>query len=271
MLALIAGKGALPELLYEALQKRGETPLVSELDGFPSGLTGSNPTRFRTEQLATYLSGLKDAGVTELCMAGRIARPVLDPDAVDEATKPYVARIARAISAGDDGALREIILIIEEFGISLRAAHEVLPELLPPSGVQSTQQPSARDHQDAARAEMILGSLGAADLGQACVVAAGQALAVETLGGSDWMLRTLGDGNRPGGPAGGLFFKAPKPNQDRRVDLPVIGPATVIAAQAAGLDGIVIETGGVMVLNLPDVIASANNHQMFLWVRDNGE
>ena len=37
----------------------------------------------------------------------------------------------------------------------------------------------------------------------------------------------------PGG-AGGVFYKAPKPGQDRRIDLPTLGPATIEAAARAG-------------------------------------
>ena len=90
---------------------------------------------------------------------------------------------------------------------------------------------------------------------------------METLGGTDWMLRTLGT-ERPPGPEGGLLFKAPKSRQDRRIDLPVIGPPTVTGAAAAGLSGIVIEAGGVIVLEREAVLSEANRLGLFLWVQD---
>ena len=68
-------------------------------------------------------------------------------------------------------------------------------------------------------------------------------------------------------PSGGVLAKAPKPGQDRRVDLPAIGPGTVDRAAAAGLEGIVIATGGVMVLDLAETIARADAAGLFLWVR----
>ena len=66
---------------------------------------------------------------------------------------------------------------------------------------------------------------------------------------------------------GGTLFKAPKPAQDRRVDLPTIGPRTAMGAAEAGLDGIVIAGGGVMVLDQPRVRAILDAMEMFLWVR----
>ena len=90
--------------------------------------------------------------------------------------------------------------------------------------------------------------------------------------GTEWMLRGLaevrtamGDETRRG-----LLFKAPKPGQERRMDLPAIGPDTVRQAEAAGLKGIVIETGGVMVLDAAEVIRRADEAGMFLWVRQRG-
>lgn len=68
--------------------------------------------------------------------------------------------------------------------------------------------------------------------------------------------------------AGGLFFKAPKPGQDRRVDLPTIGPGTVALAATAGLSALVIEAGGVLVLDLPAVVAAADRQGLVLWVRE---
>jgi len=67
---------------------------------------------------------------------------------------------------------------------------------------------------------------------------------------------------------GGILFKAPKPGQDRRVDLPTIGPNTIVAACAAGLAGVVIESQGVMVLDHVTVLAECNRLGLFLWVRD---
>jgi DUF1009 family protein len=68
----------------------------------------------------------------------------------------------------------------------------------------------------------------------------------------------------------GLMFKAPKPMQDRRVDLPTIGPDTMTLAHAANLRGVVIEAGGVIVLDPQATIAAADKLGLFLWVRRSG-
>jgi DUF1009 family protein len=70
----------------------------------------------------------------------------------------------------------------------------------------------------------------------------------------------------PVGPRG-VLFKGPKTGQDRRVDLPAIGPATFEGAVRAGLAGVVIEAGGVMLLDAPRALEVADAAGLFLWVR----
>lgn len=260
MLALIAGQGRLPAVLASSLD---QPPLVASLEGFiPDGLPVD--LTFGIEHLGSFMAELKAKGVTEVCFAGAVRRPPLDPSAIDAATMPLVPRIMHALQLGDDAALRVVLEIFEEAGVSIRAAHEVLPELLPDAGVITATPLSSTAEKDAAIAAEIVAALGAADVGQACAVKAGQALALEGSYGTDWMLDSLA--NRPDS-VGGILYKAPKPGQDRRIDLPTIGPETGRAAAAAKLDGIVIEAGGVMVLDMDETVKSADDLGLFIWVR----
>jgi DUF1009 family protein len=51
----------------------------------------------------------------------------------------------------------------------------------------------------------------------------------------------------------GVLVKAPKAGQELRVDMPTIGPDTITGAAAAGLSGIAVATGHVLVLDAPEV------------------
>ncbi len=261
MLALIAGTGALPNEVVEHL---AQSPVICAMEGFtPDVLTAE--VVFPLEQLGTFIADLKARGVTEVCMAGAVQRPAIDPSRIDAATMPLVPILQKAIMSGDDGALRAVIGIFEDAGLSVRAAHEIAPALLPKLGCLTETQPSDADLADSDRAAGILRAMGAADIGQACAVSKGQVLAVESIFGTDWMLRSLTQ--RPDA-GGGVFFKAPKPDQDRRADLPTIGPDTVSSAVAAGLTGIVIEKGGVIVLQQDRVIQECDRLGLFLYVRE---
>lgn len=260
MLALIAGTGTLPA---EVLKQVSGRPLVC-------AMAGSEPDQvdaeiiFRLEQLGSFLERLKAAEVTEICMAGAVRRPDIDPTAIDAATMPLVPLLQAALATGDDGALRAVIGIFEQSGFTVRAAHDVAPELLMEEGVPTQVQPGELDKADADRGAEIVAAMSAADIGQSCAVRKRQAIAVENVFGTDWMLASLAQ--RPDG-QGGLLFKAPKPAQDRRADLPTIGVQTVEAAARAGLSGIVLEAGGVIVLDQPGVIAACDRLGLFLWLR----
>lgn len=96
-------------------------------------------------------------------------------------------------------------------------------------------------------------------------MAGGLVLGVETLQGTEFMLDAVARTNphlRRG--QKGVFIKAAKTGQDLRVDMPAIGPDTVAQAQAAGLAGIAIQAGRVMILERERTLAALAEAGMFL-------
>ena len=161
--------------------------------------------------------------------------------------------------------MRTALSIFEAAGFQVRAPHELSSALLPVATTHTARRTEAHHEEDAARAASVIAGLGSLDIGQSCAVKAGQVLALEGVFGTDWMLESLA--NRPD-EAGGIFFKAKKPTQDVRIDLPTIGVDTVARVARAGLDGLVVEAGGVIVLDLAAVTRAADEAGVFLWVRD---
>jgi DUF1009 family protein len=264
-IAVIAGRGALPGIVAAAL----DTPIVASPEGFaPEGLTPD--LVFRIERLVPFMDHLAREGVTRVVFAGAVTRPRLDPALFDAATAQLVPEILSAIRSGDDAALRAVIGMFEDHGFQVIGAHQAAPLLVPGPGVLSGNV-TEPDRRDAARAAEIVAAIGAIDVGQAAVVAQGLCLATEALPGTDAMLDFVARHAAalrpdPKGPRG-VLYKAPKPGQDLRADLPAIGPETVRGAAAAGLEGIMIAAGGVMVLDRAATVAAADAGGLFLWVR----
>ncbi|MEM9576780.1 MAG: UDP-2,3-diacylglucosamine diphosphatase LpxI [Pseudomonadota bacterium] len=260
MLALISGRGSLPAQVARALPK---PPLVCVLEGFaPTGLDAD--ITFRLEHLGTLLSDLGNRGVVEVCFCGGIERPALDPAALDTATLPLVPIMMKAMGAGDDAALRAVMALFEDKGFRIRAAHEIAPDVLAPAGLLSRADVSDRMAADIQRADEVLDALGALDVGQGCVVGAGQVWGIETIGGTDHMLGSLPEGVRQ---AAAVLVKVPKRNQDLRADLPTIGPETITAAAAAGLAGIVVNAGEVILLEPEETRRRADSSGLVLLSR----
>jgi DUF1009 family protein len=61
----------------------------------------------------------------------------------------------------------------------------------------------------------------------------------------------------------GVLVKAPKPGQDRRFDLPAIGPQTVENVARAGLAGVAVAAGSTIIAEPAQVIAAANRAKIF--------
>lgn len=264
--ALIAGRGALPAALVAEMPI---PPLICAMDGFsPDSVTVDQV--FRVERLALLLRWLEDQAVSRVVFAGAVQRPRLDPSLFDPRTAQMVPRLMAAMQAGDDATLRAVVAIFEEAGFTVVGVGDIAPTLVPGAGLL-TGQTSAIDDQDATRAAAIVLALGSVDVGQGAVVQQGLCLAVEALPGTDQMLASvahLSNTLRPDPSRGkGVFYKAPKPGQDLRIDLPTLGVQTVERAAAAGLAGIAWQAGGVICLDLPAMIATAEAAGLFLWSR----
>jgi DUF1009 family protein len=141
-------------------------------------------------------------------------------------------------------------------------AHEILTEAIGPKGLLTQAAPDAAALADIARATTVLRALGAVDVGQGCVVQQGVVLAVEAIEGTDAMLARAATLAIPG--PGGVLVKMVKPGQDRRADLPTIGPRTIDAAHAAGLRGVAFEAGGTLFTDRTACITKADQAGLFL-------
>lgn len=303
MLAIFAGLGKLPEALVQRAENDGIPFKLIELEGFESSARRDLPIiRFRIEHLGRLIAELLSLGVDRVCFAGKVTRPEIDIEQIDELTQELAPRMMAALPKGDDATLRAFLSFFEERGIKIIAAQEICPELVLEAGVYGREL-SDHNRRDADRGIEILQVLSKADVGQACMVAQSQALAIETIGGTDWMIRSLlrpihgpgrdllfdGDASNdflgmaadwltghpadkrlardPILPPGGVLVKASKPGQDMRVDVPTIGPGTIQAAVEVGLEGIVIEAGNVLVLDFDRCLEMVKKSNLFLWVR----
>ena len=286
MLALVTGEGELPELLIKHLSDTRTPYHLCQMEWQEIDARIDQPVhRFRIETLGSFIAWLKDNGVDRICFAGRVDRPPLDPSKIDALTMPLVPRMMQALQLGDDAALRLVLGFFEEAGITPIGAHELRADVLPSAGFLGSHRPSKEHEADADRGVEIIGAMAAADVGQACIVHKRQPLAIEAQPGTDFMMQSLlrertglpwaknplgiGKGPRAQGlPAkGGVLIKAAKPGQELRIDMPTIGPDTVVRAVQTGLDGIVVEAGRVIVLQADLCTQLAEDNGLFLWVR----
>ena len=263
-LGVLAGGGPLPGRVAAAATAAGRTVFLVGLEGFaePAVLAPFPHAYVRLGAAGRMLQLLRDHGCHDLVIVGPVQRPSLLDLRPDAEGARILARIGRAAFAGDDGLLAALVRVLAEEGFRILGAHEVLTEVLAPAGLLTRTAPDAEAMSDLARGIAVLRALGAADIGQACVVQQGIVLAVEAVEGTDAMLARSAALARPG--PGGLLVKFAKPGQDRRADLPTIGPRTVRAAASAGLRGIAFEARGTMLTDRAMMIEAAEEWGLFL-------
>ncbi len=258
-LGIVAGGGALPAHLVAACRSSRRDVFVLALEGQaePSFVADVSHRWNRLGAVGAGLARLKEAGVRDVVLAGRVTKPgwlALRPDAKAVAV---LARVAGGLAAGDNAILAAVVRMLEEEGFRVVAAEEVLAALLAREGPYGACVPD-----DAARSDIRTGiaaarALGAADAGQAVVVRAAQVVGREDASGTDALLaRAAG--------SGGVLVKTAKPGQERRADLPAIGPETVTHAARAGLAGIAVEAGGALVLDADEVARRADAAGLFV-------
>jgi DUF1009 family protein len=267
---IIAGGGALPVRLAEQCARTGRTYFVARIEGLADPALADHPgASFPLGAMGARFAALKAAGCTAVVMAGLVKRPDFAALKLDARGAAMLPRLMAAAVKGDDALLRVLAEECEREGLQVLGAEAVFDDLLAPQGVFGACAPSHENMQDIAKGMMIAGALGGFDIAQGVVVCRGLVLAVEAAEGTDAMLARLCAlpetiRGRPGAPAGVLVKRA-KPGQDRRLDLPVIGAATLTGAKAAHLAGIAVEAGGALVIDRAALTGAADAAGLFLF------
>jgi hypothetical protein len=62
-----------------------------------------------------------------------------------------------------------------------------------------------------------------------------------------------------------MMVKVSKPKQDFRFDVPVVGPATIETAAAAGVNAIVVEAGSTLLLGKEEIVRLCQEKKISLF------
>jgi DUF1009 family protein len=269
-LAIICGGGSLPFAVADAAIRSGRRVVLFPLRGaadparvqkYPHHwIRFGSPARFRRLARADRCH--------DVVLIGSVVRPRVGQIWPDLLALRLLPRIIALLRGGDDRLLSGIGKLFEEHGFRLVGADEIAPEILMPIGPLGRFAPSERDWSDIATGLSLMRATGPFDVGQAVVVSDNRILAIEAADGTDAMLAHVADLRKSGTirtPIGsGVLVKAPKPGQNRRVDLPSIGPRTVEGAARAGLAGIAVIAGSSIVAEPERIPAVADAAGLFV-------
>jgi UDP-2,3-diacylglucosamine hydrolase len=268
-LAILCGGGSFPGAVAESVTRRGRRPVMFPLRGWADPAVVERYTHHwcAIGQAGRFFRLARAEGCREAVFIGTLLRPALTQLRPDWYMLRLMPRIAAVFRGGDDRMLSGIAALFEEGGVRIVGVGEVAPDILVPQGLLGRHAPSERDRGDIALGLKLIATLGSFDIGQAVVVADGHVVAVEASEGTDNMLlrvaqlRSEGRFTKPSGV--GVLVKAPKPGQDRRFDLPAIGPQTIENVARAGLGGLAVAAGSAIVAEPDKMSAAADQAKIF--------
>jgi DUF1009 family protein len=255
-IALIAGAGQFPFHIAAAAKRRGVSVLAIGIQGWADPALAKAVDAYEElgiGQLGTLIARLKSQQVREAIMAGKVTKDVLLG-----ARQAFDAEAGRILAGAKDFSVNALLGAIGERlareGITLLDSSTFLREGLCQAGVATSRAPTEAESADIAVGVAAARALAALDIGQTVVVKGRVVVAVEAIEGTDAAIQ------RAHALCGGglVVVKTASPSQDRRFDLPVIGPATIQTLTAAGVSCLAVEAGATLMLDRQALLASAD-------------
>ena len=230
---ILAGYGDLPIRLEERLKRQNKQYKIYDLNAKNALPLG---------QVKRFVDALQADGITHIVMAGTIKRPSLLKMRPDLRAMVILFKNWSRIQ-GDDGLLRVVASELEKDGITVIGVHDILPELFAPDGyINETRMIDFARYQKAFRS---LYKHMQGDFGQA-LVQCGDDIFLEDRRGTDALIQKAKACDRH---QQKLLLKLKKPQQDMRFDLPTVGIRTLEMMKISGIDQLIIEAGGVLILD----------------------
>jgi UDP-2,3-diacylglucosamine hydrolase len=272
-LAILCGGGDFPVQVAEAAAQSGRPPVMIGIVGAADKRIEAFPHFWlHIGEVGKLFRSLRERGIAEIAIVGAMTRPELADLRLDWGALKRAVGIASLFRGGDNHLLVGIAKFFEGEGVRIVGVHQIAPQLLVPVGPLGAARPSAQALADANRGCALIAALSPFDAGQAAIVANGRVLAIEAAEGTDAMLARVADLRashrlRFKGSAG-VLVKAPKRDQDMRLDMPAVGLKTIEGAKEAQLQGIALAAGRVLIADRAAFARAADAAGLFAFGLD---
>lgn len=268
-LAIFCGGGGFPLEVVRAAQANGRAPFIVGVIGSCDPAIEAFPHLWvHIGQVGKVFAALKERAVVDIAFVGAMTRPELADLRFDWGALKRAPELAQLFRGGDNRLLVGVAAIFEREGLRVVGVHEIAPQLLAPAGLIGARSAPSDAEADARIGAALLAALSPFDVGQGVVVANARVIAIEAAEGTDAMLARVADLRaarrlRFQGPAG-VFVKAPKRDQDLRLDMPAVGVKTIEAAKRAQLRGVALAAGQVLIADRQAFARAADEAGLFV-------
>jgi UDP-2,3-diacylglucosamine hydrolase len=268
-LGLIAGNGRFPFLLLDAARAEGCEVVVAaikeetdpEIDERAAADPGITVHWLSLGELSRLIETFQRAGVTRAVMAGQVKHKQ-----IFSSIRPdwRLAKLLLSLrTRNTDMLLGAIAKVLGDEGIELISSTAFLEPLLAKEGVLSSRAPDEEERRNIEYGLTVATGLASFDIGQTVVVAAQACVAVEAMEGTDEVIERAGklmqtlDAGASTLERRLTVIKLPKPKQDMRFDVPVIGLRTLETMIHAGASCLAIEAERTLLFDQMELIRRA--------------
>lgn len=252
-LGLIAGNGRFPFLLLDAARAEGHEVIVAaikeetepEIDDRARADAGILVHWLSLGELSRLIETFQREGVTRAVMAGQVKHKQ-----IFSSIRPDW-RLAKLLlnlrTRNTDVLLGAVAKVLGDEGIELISSTAFLEPLLAKEGVLTSRTPDDEELRNIEYGLTVAGGLAGFDIGQTVVIAAQACVAVEAMEGTDATIERAGalmqtlEADASTLERRLTVVKLPKPKQDMRFDVPVIGLRTLETMAHAGASCLAIE------------------------------
>ena len=272
-IGLILGKGNLASYCMKQLAHLGYEIVVARLPCSQVKIIKNiDFIDIKYEEINEAFCFLKRKKIFELALIGYIERPQIDAKKATPASQKILMKVLPTLNKGDGTIFSAVRKMLIDQNFKLVKCQDLLPELTLSTGRYGYPIVGKKVLQEIKLGINIFLRYAQLDVGQSLIFQNGHCLGMETITGTDEMIKNLiyYRKNNDKGPSkissGGILIKGSKPDQVLDIDTPVVGPNTVKLAKKAKLTGLLIESEKVILENRDLIIDMLKSYKMFLVV-----
>ncbi|MDZ4383294.1 MAG: UDP-2,3-diacylglucosamine diphosphatase LpxI [Thermodesulfovibrionia bacterium] len=262
LLGLIAGMGDLPMAIaleakkigYRvtgiALQPPADESLKDYVDDF---------YKIRIGRFGTIIKTLKKLSIKETVMAGKVPKSLLYQNKAS--LMPDIRAVKFLLSLkdySDDTFMQAISAELKKEGITLLNITAFTKNLLTPEGVLTKKHPQKTQWKDIEFGWRTVKEIGRLDIGQTIIVKDMAVMAVEAIEGTDEAILRGGSLAKENA----VVIKASRPQQDMRLDVPVVGINTLLTMKKVKANLLVLEAGKSIIVDKERFIKEADKAEI---------
>jgi DUF1009 family protein len=256
LLGLIAGRGEFPKLLARAASDRGH---IVEAFGIVK-VTDPDLEEYvsvvhwmELGQFGRFIDICRERGIERVAMAGQVPHTAIFRYRGFD--KRSLQILKRAANFKADSILGAVTMELAKEHIEVIESTMFLRSLMPKKGLLTPKRKLTNDEQKDVKFGLGLAKeIARLDIGQSVAVKNQAVVAVESIKGTDEMIRYAGQLVGPGF----VVCKVAKPDQDARFDVPVVGVTTIETLAKAGGIVLAFEAGATLFFGQEEAVERAH-------------